>query len=68
MNEKVETVPEPGLPKRGRPARSFTPAEVKQAKKVWRDTETYPHWRDAVAAFPPGFTRDRAYKQWRGRK
>lgn len=63
-----DNTPNEGMPKRGRPAANFSKQQLKDAKKVWRDTKTYKSWEEAKAALPPGFTQHRAYSLWRGRK
>ncbi len=52
----------------GRQAADFTPAEMRDAKAVWRNVKDYPEWDDAAGALPKGFTVHRAYKLWGSRK
>jgi hypothetical protein len=51
----------------GRKALTFTAAQLRDAKAVWRNVKDYPTWEAALAAMPEGFTTARAYKLWQGR-
>jgi hypothetical protein len=53
---------------RGRQAKTFTAAELRDAKAAWRNVKDYPEWADAAKALPKGFTPARAFKLWGGRK
>lgn len=63
---------ENGALSRGRPAYKPTPAELKDAKAIWRNVKDYPEWPDADKALReevnPKFTAYRAYALWKGRQ
>lgn len=63
-----------GAQSKGRPKAAFTPAQIAEAKAIWRDRIDYPRWADvdaALAQIKDGsgnkFTRTRAFRLWRGR-
>lgn len=60
-----------GAQSKGRPPASFTMAQLKEARAIWRNPKDFPAWGDVQRAFDadvPGFTTARAYKLWRGRQ
>jgi hypothetical protein len=54
--------------RRGRPLVTFTDAQLKEAKAIWRNCKDYPTWEDAEEAFPDKFTTARAHRLWGARK
>ena len=60
---------------KGRSMVEFTPDQLREAKRIWRDTVEYPTWeaaRDALAEIVTEkgekFTTDRARRLWKSRK